>query len=85
MSAFYHNNQRRLRSSTHIRELAAAVQLNYKQFIQPLFIDESIAAQTPISTLNEINSDTAESAIQQIEADIKKGISKFLLFPVPAK
>lgn len=85
MSALYHNNQRRLRSSTHIRELAATVQLNHKQFIQPLFIDESIPAQTPISTLNEINSDTIESAIQQIEADLKKGISKFLLFPVPAK
>lgn len=61
------------------------MQLNYKQFIQPLFIDESVTAQTPISTLNEINSDTIASAIQQIEADIKKGISKFLLFPVPAK
>lgn len=81
----YHSNQRRLRSSTHIRELAAAVQLHHKQFIQPLFIDESVTAQTPISTLNEINSDTIESALQQIEADIKKGISKFLLFPVPAK
>lgn len=81
----YHSNQRRLRSSTHIRELAAAVQLHHKQFIQPLFIDESVTAQTPISTLNEINSDTIESALQQIEADLKKGISKFLLFPVPAK
>ncbi len=85
MSAFYHSNQRRLRSSTLIRELAATVQLNYKQFIQPFFIDESITAQTPISTLNEINSDTIESALQQIEADLKKGISKFLLFPVPTK
>ncbi len=85
MSAYYYSNQRRLRSSTHVRELAATVQLNYKQFIQPLFIDESITAQTPISTLNEINSDTVESAIQQIEVDLKKGISKFLLFPVPAK
>lgn len=85
MSGFYHSNQRRLRSSTHIRELAAAVQLNHKQFIQPLFVDESITAQTPIATLNEIYSDTVESVMQQIDADLKNGISKFLLFPVPAK
>jgi porphobilinogen synthase len=85
VSAFYHSNQRRLRSSTHIRELAASVQLNYKQFIQPLFVDESITKQTPISTLSEINSDTVQSALKQIEADLKKGISKFLLFPVPEK
>jgi porphobilinogen synthase len=84
VSGFYHSNQRRLRSSTHIRELAATVQLNHKQFIQPLFVDESITAQTPIATLNEINSDTVESVLQQIDADLKKGISKFLLFPVPA-
>ena len=85
MSSLYHSNRRRIRSSTHIRELAAAVQLNHRQFIQPLFVDESIKAQTPVATLNEINSDTVNSLLQQIEADLKKGISKFLLFPVPAK
>lgn len=85
MSSLHHSNQRRIRSSAHIRELAAAVQLNHRQFIQPLFVDESINAQTPIATLNEINSDTVNSLLQQIEADLKKGISKFLLFPVPEK
>ena len=38
---------------------------------------------TPISTLTEINSDTIESVIEQIEIDLKNGISKFLLFPIP--
>lgn len=85
MSSLHHSNQRRIRSSAHIRELAAAVQLNHRQFIQPLFVDESINTQTPIATLNEINSDTVNSLLQQIEADLKKGISKFLLFPVPEK
>lgn len=84
MSSLYHSNQRRIRSSAHIRELAAEVQLNHRQFIQPLFADESITAQTPIATLNEINSDTVDSLLLQIEADLKSGISKFLLFPVPA-
>jgi porphobilinogen synthase len=79
----YHNNRRRIRVSEHIRELTATVQLNYREFIQPLFVDESISIQTPIATLNEINSDTIESVLLQIEKDLQNGISKFLLFPVP--
>jgi porphobilinogen synthase len=85
LSQLYHNNRRRIRANQHIRELAATVQLNYKEFIQPLFLDESITEQTPIATLNEINADTLQSVLLQIESDLQKGISKFLLFPVPAK
>ena len=85
MSQFYHSNRRRIRANSHIRELAATVSLNHKEFIQPLFLDGSITRQTPIATLSEINSDTPDSLLQQIESDVKKGISKFLLFPVPEK
>jgi porphobilinogen synthase len=74
---------RRWRSSVHIRELAAPVVLSHRQFIQPLFIDEAIDKRTSIASLNEINSDTIASAISQIESDLKNGIRKFLLFPVP--
>lgn len=83
MNQFYHSNRRRIRANQHIRELATTVQLNHKEFIQPLFLDESISKQIPIATLNEVNSDTLESLLLQIESDLKKGISKFLLFPVP--
>ena len=85
MVEFYYNNRRRIRANQHIRELAATVQLNHKDFIQPLFVDESISNSTPITSLNEINSDTIQSVLLQIENDLQKGISKFLLFPVPAK
>lgn len=74
---------RRSRSSVHMRELVAQVVLWHRQFIQPLFIDETLNKQTPITSLNEINSDTVESALAQIESDLKSGISKFLIFPVP--
>jgi porphobilinogen synthase len=83
LSQFYHSNRRRIRANPHIRELAATVYLDHKEFIQPLFLDESISVQTPIATLNEINSDTVASLLLQIESDLQKGISKFLLFPVP--
>jgi porphobilinogen synthase len=84
LSKLYHSNRRRIRANQHIRELAASVQLNHKEFIQPLFLDESISEQTAIATLNEINSDTLKSLLLQIESDLQQGISKFLLFPVPA-
>jgi porphobilinogen synthase len=85
LSKFFHSNRRRIRANSHIRELAATVQLHHKDFIQPLFLDESVTQQTPIATLSQINSDTIESLLQQIESDVQKGISKFLLFPVPVK
>ena len=81
----YYNNRKRIRANKHVRELAASVTLSHREFIQPLFIDESVSQRTPIDTLNEINSDTIDSVLQQIESDLKKGISKFLLFPVPVK
>ena len=84
-SQSYFSNRRRIRANAHIRELASSVYLNHKEFIQPLFVDESINARTPISSLNEVNSDTIDSLLLQIASDIKLGVTKFLLFPVPLK
>lgn len=81
--AQYFSNQRRLRANRHIRELAASVTLSHRDFIQPLFIDETVSSREAMPTLSGVNSDTIASAIQQIEADVKQGVTKFLLFPVP--
>lgn len=78
-----YSDQRRLRGSHHIRELVATVSVSHKDFIQPLFVDESISVRTPITTLSQVSSDTMTSVASQIESDLQKGISKFLLFPVP--
>src|SRR5690606_1754002 len=56
-----------------------------RDFIQPLFVDEGISRRTQIPSLNEVYSDTPETLLQQIEEDLKEGVRKFLLFPVPAK
>jgi|GEM_PF-386638 len=79
----YNCKRRRVRANIHIRELAATVQLSHKEFIQPLFVEEGLIAQTPILSLNEINSDTIESLLLQIDADLLNGITKFLIFPIP--
>ncbi len=81
----YPATQRRLRTDVHIRELAAAVRLSHKNFIQPLFVDEALIGPGTVDSLPGVPVDTKDSVLQTIEQDIKNGITKFLLFPVPAQ
>ncbi len=81
---FYPLTQRRLRADAHIRELTASVRLSHKSFIQPLFIDEAIDAPREVNGLNGVLVDTIDSVLHSIENDLKNGVSKFLIFPVPA-
>jgi len=76
--------QRRLRADKHIRELTASVKLSYKSFIQPLFADESISEPREVNGLNEVLIETDDSILNSIEQNLHNGITKFLLFPVPA-
>ncbi|OSZ73548.1 hypothetical protein CAP36_16140 [Chitinophagaceae bacterium IBVUCB2] len=81
---FYPATQRRLRADEHIRELTATVRLSHKSFIQPLFVDEALTSPRAVKGLASVQVDTIGSVLQTIESDLKNGISKFLLFPVPA-
>jgi porphobilinogen synthase len=81
---FHPLTQRRLRTDTHIRELTAGVKLSHKSFIQPLFADESLQHPRVVDGLTNVQVDTASSILYTIEQDLQNGISKFLLFPVPA-
>jgi len=76
-------NQRRLRSSTQMRELTSTVVLNHKKFIQPLFVDESLSERKMIIGMGDVYSDSVATVLDTIASDLKNGISKFLLFPVP--
>ncbi len=78
-------NQRRMRVNPHMRELASRVNLSHKDFIQPLFADQNLSQREPIAALNGMHTETIDSILSQISADLEKGISKFLLFPVPVK
>jgi porphobilinogen synthase len=77
--------QRRLRTGTHIRELTAAVRLSHKSFIQPLFVEEAIAHTRKVNGLPGVEVDTENTVFSNIDDCLRRGISKFLLFPVPAK
>jgi porphobilinogen synthase len=81
----YPLTHRRLRANPHIRELAATVRVHPAEFIQPIFVDEALAVRQPVLHLNGVFAETEESIVASVEADIKAGVRKFLLFPVPAE
>jgi porphobilinogen synthase len=60
------------------------VRLNHKAFIQPLFVEEGLSAPRDVEGLPFVQVDTLSSVIDTIERDLKQGVSKFLIFPVPA-
>jgi len=76
---------RRNRDNRHIRELTRSVRLHPEQFIQPLFVVEGLAAREPVPGLRDVWRETPSSLLRQIEADLEHGVSKFLLFGVPAE
>jgi porphobilinogen synthase len=75
---------RRLRQDPHIRALTRGARAHPEQFIQPLFVVEGIGERERIPGLTHVYRDTPASLLQQIEADLAAGVSKFLLFGVPA-
>jgi porphobilinogen synthase len=83
--AQYHFSQRRLRAGEAIRELTADVRLSSKQFIQPLFVEEGIDVPRNIEGLKGVQVDTTQTVLKTIEQDLKSGVSKFLIFPVPVQ
>ena len=74
---------RRNRDNRHIRELVRAVRLHREQFIQPLFVVEGLARRAVVPGLKDVYRETPDSLLQQIDDDLARGISKFLLFGVP--
>jgi porphobilinogen synthase len=81
----YTINRRRMRVSTQVRELVGSVSLSHKEFVQPLFVEEGITEARKLENMQGVFSDTKDSLMKQIEEDLVSGVSKFLLFPVPAK
>jgi porphobilinogen synthase len=60
------------------------VRLSHEAFIQPLFVDASVDQPRYVDGLNEVRVDTMQSVVETIAADLEAGVTKFLLFPVPA-
>lgn len=76
---------RRNRDNRHIRALTRSVRLHPEQFIQPLFVVEGLAAREAVPGLKDVWRETPTTLLRQVETDLEQGISKFLLFGVPAE
>jgi porphobilinogen synthase len=75
---------RRLRQDPHVRSLAREVTLQLDQLMQPCFVAESAGAPEAIPGLTGVYQETPDSLLRRVESDLEAGISKFLLFGVPA-
>ncbi len=76
---------RRLRSGRLIRELVNPLRISHKSFIQPLFVEQGLPQPREITGMNGIVVETTHTILENIEHNLKQGINKFLLFPVPSK
>ena len=75
---------RRLRLNPLTRELVRDVRLAPAQFIQPHFVVAGLAEREAVSGLPGVYRETPATLLEQIAADLEKGINKVLLFGVPA-
>ena len=74
---------RRLRRSSVIRDLVREVQLQKSDLIQPLFIEESLTADTPISTMPGQRRLSPGSVIREATSLADRGIKAVILFGIP--
>lgn len=76
---------RRLRLTQQVRELTREVRISHERFIQPLFAVQGLKSREEIPGLPGTHRDTPDTVLRQIERDLESGVSKFLLFGVPAR
>jgi porphobilinogen synthase len=76
-------NLRRLRQDPHVRSLTREVYPRLDQLIQPCFVAEGTAEAVPVPGLTGVAQETPDSLLRQVEADLRAGVNKFLLFGVP--
>lgn len=78
-------NLRRLRRSSHVRELVREHRVSVEQLIQPAFVVQGISAREAVPGLTGVYRETPDSLLKQTEQDLEKGVKKLLLFGVPGE
>jgi porphobilinogen synthase len=76
---------RRLRQDPHVRALTREITVSTEQLIQPCFVAEDASEPQPVPGLTGVFQETPDSLLRRTESDLRAGISKFLLFGVPAQ
>lgn len=80
----YPSVYRRLRSNALVRSLVSPLKLSHHSFILPLFVEEGLSNPRLIEYMRGTKVENSESVFSTIDDAMNNGISKFLLFPVPA-
>jgi porphobilinogen synthase len=75
---------RRLRLNQHIRELSRETRVHAEQLIQPLFTVEGLKERQPVPGITGTFRENEDSLLGRVENDLEAGVTKFLLFGVPA-
>src|SRR5450432_2689267 len=76
---------RRLRQDPHVRALTREVTVSTEQLIQPCFVAEGCSEPQAVPGLTGVFQETPDSLLRRTESDLRAGVSKFLLFGVPAE
>lgn len=75
---------RRTRRHPRIRELIAETSVSRDKLILPLFIKEGVSEKKEICSMPGVFQHSIESALHEIEAAVKAGVTKFIFFGIPA-
>jgi porphobilinogen synthase len=73
---------RRLRKNSIIRELVAETRLSKEMFIYPYFVVPGTGIKHPIDAMPGINHFSVDELLKDVEAGLKFGVNKILLFGV---
>lgn len=73
---------RRLRKNAIIRDAVAETRVRKEQFIYPYFVKPGNGAQDPIAAMPGISHFTVDKLLLDVDAGLKLGINKVLLFGV---
>jgi len=76
------NRPRRTRKNPIIRNLVAETRLSKDQFIYPYFVTHGHDIKHPIAAMPGINHFSVDTLLHDVEAGMKSGINKILLFGV---
>jgi porphobilinogen synthase len=74
---------RRLRQSKIIRDLVAETRLSTSGMIQPYFVLPGTGVKEELSGMPGIYRESTDRLIQSVEADLKLGLDRVMLFGVP--
>jgi porphobilinogen synthase len=74
---------RRLRQTDVIRDTVAQTRINPDRLIQPYFVCEGKGVKDEIASMPGIYRESVDSLARSIEADVKLGIRRIMLFGVP--